>query len=82
MYKSEEEVVSVFAHWTKRNQQHMTYEYIKSGVHDRGIHIRHIAAEMDWGHFSPSRRMSASKCQRTPTRRGTPSRTGNARDGD
>ena len=53
MGKSEEETVSVFAHWTERNQQHLTYDHIKSGVRDCGISIRRIATEMDWGHFAP-----------------------------
>ena len=48
--KSEEEVVSMFAHWTNRNQQHPTYHHIKSGVRDCGISTRHISAEMDLGH--------------------------------
>ena len=53
MDKSEEEVVSVVAHWTKHNQQHPIYTHIKLGVRDcGGISIRRIAAEMDWGQFT------------------------------
>jgi hypothetical protein len=57
--------VSVFAHWTKRNQQHPTYDDIKSGVRDRGISIRRIVAEIDWGHFTP---LTREECMQVPVR--------------
>ena len=65
MDKSEEEVTSVFTHWTERNQQHPTYDHIKSGVRDRGISVRRIAAEMDWRHFTPFTR---DECVQVPVR--------------
>ena len=65
MDKSEEEVTSVFTHWTERNQQHPTYNHIKSGVRDRGISVRRIAAEMDWGHFTP---LTRDECVQVPAR--------------
>ena len=46
-------MVSVCIKWTERNQQHPTYDHIKSGVRDQGISSRCITAEMDWGHFTP-----------------------------
>ena len=65
MDKSEEEVESVFAHWTKRNQQLPTYDNIKSGMRDCGISIRRIAAEIDWGHFAP---LVSNECMQVPAR--------------
>ena len=65
MDKSEEEVVSVFAHWSDRNQQHPSYEHIKAGVRDRGISVRRIAAEMDWGRFAP---LTRNECLQMPAR--------------
>ena len=51
--KSEEEVASVFDHWTERNQKDPTYARIREGTRERGISIRRIEMEMDWGYFAP-----------------------------
>ena len=63
MEKPEEEVQSVFSHWTDRNQQHPTYDHIKSGVCDRGISVKRITTEMDWGKLSP---LTRKECFQLP----------------
>ena len=61
--KSEEEVASVFDHWTERNQKDPTYARIRENTRERGISVRRIEMEMDWEYFAP---LTKDECMRVP----------------
>ena len=51
--QTEDNVKSVYKHWTSRNQVDVSYDDVKQKVRDRGMMINRMVEEMDWECFAP-----------------------------
>jgi hypothetical protein len=69
---SEVDIQSVFDHWCNRNQdcnqETTSYANVRSNMRERGIIIRRITSEMDWGYFKPLSREECLWAPKAPAR--------------